>query len=357
MAKKPLKKLLPKNFEDILKESQVSGDIAAVQAVFETCDIDARGGYGKRTALMMRDCTPVLARWLVAQGADVNAVDDYGDTPLHGSAYARFAYLSPAVLLDLGADIHKACKAGRTALHSAADGKNLKSVSLLLAHGAHVDALSRDGLTPLEYSLLRISNTDLVHIVPVAKALLSAGARSTPQSAAYVKQAVEQFEFHRAGFDKGTVEETSQAARALCELFQVEPPILRQMHDGKAAIVPTGDTWMQKFNSLWQMLVPSTGACKTVQGEVIRIAGRIRDELSRNGGCNWDKDHLAMLNAWLQHLATHNTLSVAQLIEAKEIVELGRGAEEKSDLMLQLSLSWVVLNPMPVALVQPTYKR
>ncbi len=358
MAKKPSKKLLPKNFEAFLKEALATSDIAAVQAVFETCDIDARGGYSKRTALMMRDCTPALAQWLVAKGADVNAADDYGDTPLHGSAFARFAHhLPPKVLLDLGADIHKTCKAGRTALHSAADGKNLKSVLLLLSHGAHVDALSHDGFTPLEYALQRISNTDLVDIVPVAKALLTAGARSTSQSKAFVKKAAEQFEFHRAGFNKDYVEETSQAARALCELFQVELPVVRQMHDGNAAIVPTGDTWMQKFNSLWQILVPSSGACNTVQGEVLRIAGRLRDELSRNGGCNWDKDHRAMLNTWLQHLATHNTLSATQLIEAKAIVELGRDAEDESDNMLELSLAWVVLNPMPIALAKTTYRR
>lgn len=359
MAKKTLKKLLPKNFENLLKQAQASGDISVVQAVFDVCDIDARGGYGKRTALMMRDCTPALALWLRAQGADVNAADDYGCTPLHGSAFARFAHhLPPEVLLDLGADIHKTCKAGRTALHSAADGKNLRSVSLLLSRGAHVDALSLDGLTPLEYALQRISNTDLASIVPVAKALLAGGAQSTPQSKAFVTKAVEQFEFHRAGFNKDSVEETSKAARALCVLFQVEPPAVRQMHDGMAAIVPAGETWMLKFNSLWQILVPSSGACSTVQGEVLRIAGRLRDELCRNGGCNWDKDYRAMLDAWLQHLATYSSLSDAQLSEAKAIVGLGRHAEEEgSDRMLELSLAWVVLNPMPIALIEPAYRR
>lgn len=358
MAKKPLKKLLPKNFEDILKESQVSGDIAAAQAVFETCDIDARGGYGKRTTLMMRNCTPVLARWLVAQGADVNAADDYGETPLHSSAFARYAHhLPPEVLLDLGADIHKTCRSGRTALHSAAGGKNLKSVTLLLTRGASVDVLSADGLTPLEYALQRMSNTDLIDMIPVIKTLFASGARSTQQSQAVVKRAVENFEFHRVGFNKDFVEETAAATRELCQLFDLEPPAFRQIHDGKSPIFVVGETWLEQFNSLWQALIPSSGACETVQGEVVRITGRMRDELLRNGGANWNRDFSAMLQAWLEHTASHHALNDALLSEASEIVALGRNCEGHTDSMIKLSLEWVKLNPMPIKLPKPSYKR
>jgi Ankyrin repeats (many copies) len=358
MAKKPLKKLLPKNFAEILKAAQISGDIAAVQAVFESCEIDARGGYGKRTTLMMGDCTPALARWLVAQGADINAANDYGDTPLHGSAFARYAHhLPPEVLLDLGADIHKTCKAGRTALHSAADGKNLKSVTLLLARGASVDVLSTDGLTPLEYALQRMSNTDLVDMIPVISTLFASGARSTQQSQAVVKRAVENFEFHRAGFNKDYVEETAAAARELCQLFDLEPPTLRQIHDGKSPIVAVGKTWLEQFNSLWQALIPSSGACETVQGEVVRITGRVRDELLRNGGVNWNRDFSAMLQAWHEHLSSHRALNNTELNQACEIVALGRNCEDHTDSMIELSLAWVKLNPMPIKLPKPSYKR
>jgi hypothetical protein len=44
---KAKKKLLPKDFEKLLD----SGDIDKMKAVFETCDVDARGGYAKQTAL------------------------------------------------------------------------------------------------------------------------------------------------------------------------------------------------------------------------------------------------------------------------------------------------------------------
>jgi hypothetical protein len=73
------KQTLPKEFKDLLKTT----DLARLQAVFETCDVNARGGYAKQTALAFDDCPDELARWLVARGADLSAVDTWGNTPLH----------------------------------------------------------------------------------------------------------------------------------------------------------------------------------------------------------------------------------------------------------------------------------
>jgi ankyrin repeat protein len=355
---KALKKRLPKNFEDILKEALVSGNMTKAQAVFETCDINARGGYGEATALMMSECSPTLARWLIDKGADINAVNIYGDTALSQSIRVRYDnHLPPDVLIDLGADIHLLNDEGCSALHAAADAKNLKALSLLLSRGAVVDALSKNQLTPLEYALKRISNIGLVEMVPVAKMLLAAGARSSQQSQAFVKRAAEEFEFHRAGFNKKLVEETSHAARALCELFNVEPPAVRQMHDGKSPIVAAGTTWAQQFESLWLAFVPSSGAAETVQGEVVRIAGKLSEQLVQECGGDWDKDFAAMLRAWLKHLASNNALNDAQLNEAKAIVALGRDADEKALGMPKLSVAWVKLNPTPIKLPKPSYKR
>src|SRR5262245_23939983 len=61
------KRMLPKGFEDLLKK----GDPNAIKSVFETCDVDARGGYAKQTALAFNEFPDDLARWLVEQGADI----------------------------------------------------------------------------------------------------------------------------------------------------------------------------------------------------------------------------------------------------------------------------------------------
>jgi len=73
---KPRKRLLPKNFEELLEK----GELSELKEVFEACDLNARGGYGKQTALAFDECPDELAQWLVAQGADLSAADTWGNT-------------------------------------------------------------------------------------------------------------------------------------------------------------------------------------------------------------------------------------------------------------------------------------
>ena len=47
----------------------------------------------------------------------------------------------------------------------------------------------------------------------------------------------------------------------------------------------------EEFKRLWESLVPDGGQASTVQGELIRSVGRLRDEAERNGNANWDEGH------------------------------------------------------------------
>src|SRR5258708_10393200 len=107
---KPRKKLLPRNFEELLK----TGNLTELKAVFETCDLNARGGYGKQTALAYDECTDELARWLAAEGADLSATDSWGNTPLHSRAPSRRGRTE--ILLILGADVNNTGPSIRTPL-------------------------------------------------------------------------------------------------------------------------------------------------------------------------------------------------------------------------------------------------
>jgi ankyrin repeat protein len=110
-----------------------------------------------------------IASWLLAEGADVAAVDDQGELPLHKASSLRNLELvslyleagspidvrnnlgwtpfmqSPSasvskMLFDHGADIHAATKQGITAFQHAVQSCNLELVSFLLANGADVQA-------------------------------------------------------------------------------------------------------------------------------------------------------------------------------------------------------------------------
>jgi len=372
---KAKRKTLPKDFEALLK----AGDIEALKAVFDGCDVNARGGVFKQTALAFNECPDELARWLVEHGADVSAPDNYGDTPLH----ARSGHWQGriGILLDLGADVHSGENARGTPLHKAAAVGNLRAVELLLAHGARADALDGSGRTPLAYALQRCANSDIRRVEAVARVLVAAGRRpatakpksllgrlfgkgdddgsvATPEIAALVERIGKQFEFHRAGYNPEEVEATGAALDRLYALFGVTPVPRRVMHDGKSPVVAAATRWEDRYQELWDLLVPSAGPADTVQGEVIRIAGRINDELERNGGINWDAEYRKMADAFLQHIRSGTPLSDSALAEADRTIAEAKGRIGDDTVRLRaLAVDWVTSNPAPLPLPQPTYRR
>ncbi|MCO4748093.1 MAG: ankyrin repeat domain-containing protein [Proteobacteria bacterium] len=356
MAKR-LRKTLPKNLEELLTQSVESGDDTAVLQALEACLPDARGGYAKGTVLGLRTCTRTVAEWAIARGTDINASDTYGRAPLHHAAQRRRSPLSVEDVLDLGATLELPCKAGRTAMHYAADAQNLPAVQALLARGLDADGGPDASSTPLEYALQRMSNVNFPQMVPVARALLAAGAQKSDLTREYAEKAAERFEFHRAGFNPEFVDETAAAMVALCELMDAEVPGQRRTHDGRSPITTSSERWQDQHQELWELLVPSRGACKTVQGEVIRISGRISDELFRNGGGNWDRDYRTMTNALLEHLGSGQSLSGEQLAEAQQVASALLHEMNGANRLAELAVAWVGLNPDPVSLQPPSYHR
>jgi hypothetical protein len=53
----------------------------------------------------------------------------------------------------------------------------------------------------------------------------------------------------------------------------------------------TAADWTKRHAELWADLVPDRGQASTVQGEIIRMTGRLADEANRNGNVNWDAGH------------------------------------------------------------------
>ncbi|MBD9369834.1 ankyrin repeat domain-containing protein [Xanthomonas sp. XNM01] len=345
---------LPSDFSTLLDEAPLETLIAT----FEHCDLEARGGYAKQTALSFYNCPDALLHWLVAQGADLEAVDKDGRTALHHRAAGWKGGVD--ALLALGADRHARDRRGNTPLHAAAQSHKSASLRRLVEHGASVDARNDAGMTPLKLALATASNSDIVETAEIAGVLLAAGASVQDDMRADVERIGRTFEFHRAGFNPEFLDATDAGLTTLYRLFGTAPAAARRVHDGWSPIVVDDAAWPAQFDALWQLLVPSSGAAASVQGEVIRIAGKLSREILDNGAVNWDADFRAMLAAFAAHLGSGTPLPAAALVDARALtraLHAGDGDEDALSALARLAVDWVRLNPAPIALPLPAYRR
>ncbi len=311
MAKKKI--TLPKDFTALCE----AGDLEALKAVFKTTEINAyERDWLKKPALSFYGIPLALMQWLIDEGADINVKDYYERTPLHYHGEVGHTE-QVALLLQRGANPNVSDTYGNTPLHFSA--KHPEILRLLLAAGADLHAKEERGLNALERALSRASNIDLPMLVEDVAFLLQAGLKPTKKAKEEVSRISKDFEFVRERFNPEFLEETEAAVMRLCELLGVTPTAPRVMHAEGEPIVLSGDTWQAQFESAWQLLVPGSGAAKTLQGEVVRIAGRINDELLRNGMGNWYKEYRKMLTAFGNYVQEGNALSAAQLKELAAI--------------------------------------
>ena len=349
MAKK--KKTLPANFYELIEAK----DLDALKAVFNECELNAydRRSFNKPT-LSFYDVPLELMDWLIAQGADINARDEYERTPLHYHAQVNNVE-KVALLLERGADIEAQDKYKNTPLHFAE--YNAEAAQLLIEKGADIKAKDDRGYNPMERMLSRLSNGYLVKAAKSAEIYLKAGLKPTKYAKEQVTRVGEDFEFRRGDSDTEWVEKRDVALQQLYKLFDVPPVPRRIQHDGQSSIILTGDTWEKRYMQAWDSLVPSSGSATTVQGEVVRIAGRVNDELLRNAMGNWNKEYQKMLNAITGYLQQGNSLSESELAEVSDIQKHileddGTGTQR----LCELATFWVTKNPEPMALEKVNYK-
>ena len=349
MAKK--KKTLPANFGELLE----ANDLEALKAVFNECELNAYDRYSfKKPALSFYDIPLELIDWLIAQGADINVKDEYDRTPLHYHAQVNNVE-KVALLLDKGADIESKAAYDRTPLFAAAYHPEV--TALLIAKGANVKAKDDMKHNPMEAMLYAVQSIDISKAAKTAELYLKAGLKPTKFAKEQVTRIGEDFEFHREGFNPEYLEETDSALQQLYKLFDVPPVPRRIQHDGKSPIVLTGETWEKRYEQVWELLVPSSGRASTVQGEVVRIAGKVNDELLRNAMGNWDREYRKMLNAISGYLQQGNSLSESELAEVADIQKYileddGTGSHR----LCELATLWVTKNPEPMALEKVNYK-
>lgn len=399
------KQTLPQNFAELCRRN----DMTEFTALFATTDTNAtERGSLKKPALSFAELTPEQMGWLLAHGADTEQCDSFGETPLIAHAnhaakeqvYQRLfdeeglrfddtpqqSLEKIALLLASHAHIHAQNHAGDTALHTAAI--HPQAIQLLLAHGADIHARNRQGNTPLhqacfypetlrvllehgadptlpnqmgdtplEAALRETGYTNAAYIVPSAEILLAAGIVPNNKSRELVRRISEDFEFRRADPAAAPhIARNEAAVLRLCELFGVAPAPAHILHDGCSPIMLQGDDWAARYDDAWQRLIPASGHAATMQGEAIRVAGRVRSELYRNGKMNWHLGYSAMLATLPSYLRQGKPLSDNELAEATYICNTMTDNDDKlADRLCELAICWVAQNPKPIALKSVPY--
>ena len=88
------------------------------------------------------------------------------------------------------------------------------------------------------------------------------------------------------------------------------------------------------WQDLWSKLVPKKGQADTVQGDLVRVIGRMTHELVSNGYSNWDDGYEIMCNfleKTLEDGTFDSVISRRISIEIGHIKTYGRGQKVSQD--------------------------
>jgi ankyrin repeat protein len=155
----------PKEIDTQLLEAVQGNEIKKVKdLIAQGANVNTRNEFGE-TPLHLAQ-SKEMAEFLLSKGADLHARDnEFGMTPLFNAPKGIFE-----LLISKGADVNARSKKGLTPLAWSAYGDDLDRIELLISKGADVNSVGDDLKTPLHIA----ANWNKIEI---AKLLISKGAR------------------------------------------------------------------------------------------------------------------------------------------------------------------------------------
>lgn len=254
---------------------------------------------------------------------------------------------------------------GMTPLHYAMRGKNVEVAKILLEAGADPNARDiKGGLIPFKMACsIYPFNKELVVLFLQygADIYITDNVTGDPYLDMLNKSKIKEREEVRDFLNK--YEAKLKAEGKLPPKPERKMPILNKpVHDGKSEIiVPHSDNWLDQYKELWKLLVPKQGKAITVQGEVIRICGKLEHEILDNGRINWDNDFELMCKELRKYLLTYgNLLSEEENQKIKNIIlkiKKDTVKEKDFDKLTELCTKWILLNRIPIELRKVPYNR
>lgn len=349
MGKK--RKTVPKDFEEVLTR----GDTEEIKSILQKCEPDATYDYQKNSVLSHKALPEEIMIWLVRDyGADINYAGTYGDTALSEAACWQPEKID--LLLSLGADIDFHTKNDGTALFKAAFHHRPEGVRRLIEKGADMAVTCTwTNDNALESALSVCQPIDIKNTAEIARIFLEHGMQISEKMKNAVRKIGEEFEFHRDGFNPDDLEETDAALQELYRMFDVPPVPKRVKFDGSTPIQVKTKTFEEQYNELWNMLVPGSGKSDYLQGEAIRLIGKLSYEVLDMGGVNWEQDHRNMCDALAGYLSTGKAAAKDMIDKVKHITP---DTDEQTFLELSKTVvKWILDNPDPLPLGRTNYRR
>lgn len=139
---------------------------------------DASGEAAIHIVTQRRDVT--WLRYLAGKGADVNAANRTGDTPLIIASRIGFTEGAQA-LLSLGAQVDRTNRRGETALIIAVQQRQMPVIKLLAERGANSDRTDNaTGRSARDYAKMDSRGAEMLKIMDAAKAAKKPAAVAGP---------------------------------------------------------------------------------------------------------------------------------------------------------------------------------